>query len=114
MNIQSFNNFCQALAHSTHVVQWGGSHVWKIGGKMFAVCSQPKIGGLGFTFRCSELSYQLLLEQPGCRTAPYFKDPWIQCFSQDALDDAALKLYIGASYKLIFAKLPKKLQLQLS
>ncbi len=114
MDIVQFNSFCEVLPRATSVVQWGGSHVWKIGGKMFAVCSLPNIGGLGFTFKCSELSYQLLIEQPGCRTAPYFKAPWIQCFTQESLDDAALKLYIGASYKLIFAKLSRKLQVELA
>ncbi len=81
---------------------------------MFAVCGLPKVGGLGFTFKCSDLSYQLLIEQRGCRTAPYFKNPWIQCFTQEILDDATLKLYLGASYNLIFAKLSKKLQLALT
>ena len=29
--------FCAALPATSHVVQWGGSHVWKVGGKLFAI-----------------------------------------------------------------------------
>jgi predicted DNA-binding protein (MmcQ/YjbR family) len=52
------------------VVQWGGSHVWKVGGKVFA------IGGWGdgeavFTFKVTDLSYEILNDQPGLRPAPY-------------------------------------------
>jgi predicted DNA-binding protein (MmcQ/YjbR family) len=114
MTIDQFNAFCKSLAHATHVVQWGGSHVWKVGDKLFAICSTPKEGGLGFTFKCSELSFHLLQEQQGCRVAPYFKARWIQCFHQKILDDKALKLYIAESYKLIVANLSKKKQSELN
>jgi predicted DNA-binding protein (MmcQ/YjbR family) len=113
MTLEDYNNFCMSLPRSTHVVQWGGSHVWKIGEKLFAVCSFPKAGGIGFTFKCSELSFQLLSEQPGCRLAPYFKSPWIQCYGQQSLDDTGLKLYIGESYRLILATLSKRKQEEL-
>ncbi|WP_348541452.1 MmcQ/YjbR family DNA-binding protein [Sulfitobacter albidus] len=29
--------FCASLPHATHVVQWGGADVYKVGGKLFAV-----------------------------------------------------------------------------
>jgi predicted DNA-binding protein (MmcQ/YjbR family) len=37
MTFDEFNNFCRALSATTYVVQWGGSHVWKVGGKAFAI-----------------------------------------------------------------------------
>jgi predicted DNA-binding protein (MmcQ/YjbR family) len=117
MNTESFNKYCQSLRHTTHVVQWGGSHVWKVGGKMFAICAVPKEGGLGFTFKCSPMSFQLLQDQKGCRPAPYLASRgmlWIQRISPEVLDDKALKAYIAASYHLIFTKLPKKTQLELN
>jgi predicted DNA-binding protein (MmcQ/YjbR family) len=117
MNTQSFNDYCQSLRHSTHVVQWSGSHVWKVGGKMYAICATPKEGGLGFTFKCSPMSFQLLKEQKGCRPAPYLASRgmlWIQCVGHEVLDDEGLRIYIAASYQLIFTNLPKKLQLELA
>ena len=73
------------LPATTHVVQWGGSHVWKVGGKVFAV------GGLGavetcFTFKVSDLAYEMLKQLPGLRPAPYLASrglKWIQnCLMQ--------------------------------
>jgi predicted DNA-binding protein (MmcQ/YjbR family) len=57
MTYQEFNKFCRALAATTYVVQWGGSHVWKVGGKVFA------IGGwqddeASFTFKVSDIAYE--------------------------------------------------------
>ncbi|MEM8548429.1 MAG: MmcQ/YjbR family DNA-binding protein [Pseudomonadota bacterium] len=37
MDLQSYNAHCGALPATTTVVQWGGAHVWKVGGKVFAV-----------------------------------------------------------------------------
>src|SRR5262249_53547178 len=34
---KEFNRFCRSLRATTHVVQWGGAHVWKVGGKVFAI-----------------------------------------------------------------------------
>ena len=33
----AFNALCASLPATTHVVQWGGSDVWKVGGKVFAI-----------------------------------------------------------------------------
>ena len=64
LTYEEFNNFCGSLHTTTHVVQWGGADVWKVGGKVFA------IGGWGeeeprFTFKTSELSYDILKDQEG-------------------------------------------------
>ncbi len=37
MNQRQFNAFCKTLPATTHVVQWGGASVWKVGGKVFAI-----------------------------------------------------------------------------
>jgi predicted DNA-binding protein (MmcQ/YjbR family) len=116
MTLDEFNQFCGNLPHSTHVVQWGGSHVWKVGAKMFAIFSYPNIGGTGITFKATPLSYQMLKEQKGCRPAPYLASRgmlWIQCISDENLSTADLKLYLQKSYDLIFEALPKKRKLEL-
>ncbi|MDX1402779.1 MAG: MmcQ/YjbR family DNA-binding protein, partial [Kiloniellales bacterium] len=61
---EEFNAFCASLPAATHVVQWGGSHVWKVGGKVFAIGGWNK-DGAGITFKVSELSYEILKDQPG-------------------------------------------------
>ena len=38
MTRDEFNSFCDGLTATTHVVQWGNADVWKVGGKVFAIC----------------------------------------------------------------------------
>jgi len=117
MTVEDYNAFCGSLAHTTHVVQWGGAHVWKVGGKVFA------IGGWGndeanlhVTFKCSEMSYETLRELPGLRPAPYLASrgmKWIQRTGPETLDDDGLKDYVSESYRLVSLGLPKRLQKEL-
>ena len=115
MTYDEFNAFCRALPATSHVVQWGGSHVWKVGGKVFA------IGGWGdedarFTFKVSELSYEILKEQPGLRPAPYLASrglKWIQHYAKPGLSDDALEDYLRQSHRIVSAGLSKKKQREL-
>ena len=110
MTYDEFNRFCSKLPVTSTVVQWGGSHVWKVGGKVFAV------GGWAdkapaFTFKVSPLAFEILREQPGLRPAPYLASrgmTWIQQFSKPGLSDRELKAYLRASFDLVAAGLSKK------
>lgn len=116
MTLAEFNRFCAKLPHTHHVVQWGGSHVWKVGGekgKLFVVCSFAEDGGLQVTFKCSPFSYDLLREQEGLRPAPYLASrgmSWIQRTSSTSMSDAALRDYISESHRLASLNLTKALQ----
>lgn len=116
MTLDDYNRFCASLPHTTHVVQWGASHVWKIGGKVFAIASQWDTGPDApphVTFKTSEMSFDLLKDQPGCRPAPYLASrgmKWIQRTGDDTLDDAALGDYLAESYRLVAAGLTRKLK----
>ena len=115
MTYDEFNAFCGPLPATTYVVQWGGSHVWKVGGKVFA------IGGWGdgqpaFTFKVSELSYEILKEQPGLRPAPYLASrgmKWIQQYARPGLSDDDLKDYLRQSHRIVASGLSKKQQQEL-
>jgi predicted DNA-binding protein (MmcQ/YjbR family) len=117
MTTDDYNAFCGGLPHTTHVVQWGGADVWKIGGKVFAIGGwQDDDEALHVTFKCSEMSYELLKHTPGCRPAPYLASrgmKWIQRTSDEALDDDGLKDYIAESYRLVARGLTKKVQREL-
>jgi predicted DNA-binding protein (MmcQ/YjbR family) len=116
VNIENYNSFCKGLPHTTYVVQWGGAHIWKIGGKVFAIGGWQKGDVLGITFKCSPMSFQMLQELSGCRPAPYLASrgmKWIQRISDEELDDEGLKAYLAESYRLVFAGLSKKLQNEL-
>lgn len=114
MTLAEYDDFCGALPHTTHVVQWGASHVWKVGGKVFAIAGEAE--GFRVSFKVSELAFDILREQPGCQPAPYLASrgmKWIQRFSDEAMDDAALKDYLRESYRLVSLGLTKKAQREL-
>ncbi len=117
MNVDEYNQFCKSLSHTSHVVQWGGAHVWKVAGKVFAVGGwQDEDEQLFVTFKCSDMSYDMLKEMPGCRPAPYLASrgmKWIQRTGVDTLDDEALRDYLKESYRLVALGLSKKKQKEL-
>lgn len=115
MTNEEYNEFCSNLPATTYVMQWGGSHVWKVGGKVFA------IGGWGddrpaITFKVSELSFQILSDLPGLRPAPYLASrgmKWIQHYDEPGLSDVDLKDYILDSHEIVSLGLSKKKQKEL-
>lgn len=113
MKLAAYNRFCGALPHASHVVQWGGAHVWKIGGaKVFAI-AWPDDAQLAVTFKCTPFQYDMLVQLRGCRPAPYLASrgmTWIQRFDDTDLSDAALRQCLRESHGLAGASLPKKTQ----
>ncbi len=100
---------------TTHVVQWGGAHVWKVGGKVFA------IGGWAdevpaFTFKVTEIAFELLKDHPGLRPAPYMAArgmKWIQHYAGPGLSDDDLTAYLEQSHRLVARGLTQKKQKEL-
>lgn len=100
-----------ALPHVTHVVQWGGADVYKIGGKVFLVSRESENGFLQASFKVSDASFDMLKDEPGVRPAPYLASrglKWLQRFDPGVMDDLMLRDYIIASYRMIAEKLPRK------
>lgn len=112
MTRDEFNALCRDLPSTTHVVQWGGADVWKVGGKVFAICGWSD-GEDAFTFKVSELAFEILREQPGVRPAPYLASrgfKWLQHYKHPGLTDDELREHIAASWRMIASALPKKTQ----
>jgi predicted DNA-binding protein (MmcQ/YjbR family) len=115
MTYDEYNVFCGALAATSHVVQWGGSHVWKVGGKVFAIGGWDA-GVPCFTFKVNDIAFEILKEQPGLRPAPYLASrgmKWIQHFSEPGLSDEALRDYIRESHSIITQGLSRKKRVEL-
>ena len=77
MTLDDYNSFCASLPRTTHVVQWGGAHVWKVGAKVFAIGGWDQGQQLFVTFKCSDIAYDVLKEQPGLRPAPLRRPPHV-------------------------------------
>lgn len=114
MTYDEFNQFCKALPATTYVVQWGNSHVWKVGGKVFAIGGWSDNKQPAFTFKTSDLNYGFLSECDGYKPAPYFANrgmKWIQQF--EASQDKDLTYYLTESHRLVSLSLTKKKQREL-
>lgn len=114
MTYEEFNAFCRALPTTTYVVQWGGSHVWKVGGKVFAIGGWSESDLPAFTFKASDLNYEILKDQPGFRPAPYMASrgmQWIQSYRPDS--DEELQYYLAESYRIVASGLTRKVREEL-
>lgn len=109
MTRDEFDAFCRSLPATTHVVQWGASSVWKVGGKIFAICSRWGDGAhQKISFKCSEMSYTILRERHGIVPAPYLaRAKWVQLESPEAMSDADIQLYIRQAHTIIAGKLTR-------
>lgn len=94
-----------ALPAAEKVIQWGGSEVYKVGDKVFAICGLR--GGL--SFKVSEIGFMALTDEGGPgRQAPYLaKGSWVIVDLDDAGADEA-RGWVAASHELIAAKLTRK------
>jgi len=110
-----FDDFCAALPAATHVVQWGGASVWKVGGKIFALCSGWGTSGKDrVAFKCSDMSYSMLLDQDGFAPAPYLaRAKWIQVLEPTALNREELAAYLTAAHDIVARGLTKRLRREL-
>ena len=116
MTYDEFNDFCGSLASTTHVIQWGGSDVWKVGGKVFAIGGWQKGDEPAYTFKASELDFQILSDEPGFKPAPYMASrglKWIQQYQALKDTDEEIKHYLEESHYLVSKGLTKKLQKEL-
>jgi len=108
MTYQEFNHYCESLLATTYVIQWGGSHVWKVGGKVFAVGGWEKLDEPAFTFKASDYNFNLLQDEEGFRPAPYLASrgmQWIQQYKKIKQNtDEELQHYIKESHRIVLIK----------
>ena len=111
MTYDEYNAYCATFAGTSYVVQWGGAHVWKVGGKVFAIGGWEDEDEARITFKVTELAYEILSDTEGCQPAPYLASrgmKWIQVYNENVLSREDVFNYIAQSYELVAAKLTKK------
>jgi predicted DNA-binding protein (MmcQ/YjbR family) len=99
-----------SLPAATKVIQWGDSNVYKVGGKVFAMCHPA--GGL--SFKVTDIGFAVLTEPGGPgRQAPYCaKGQWV-AVEIDTLAPDDAQAWIATAHSLISAKLTKKARAEL-
>lgn len=110
MTREEIEAFAMALPAVTKVVQWGGSDVYKVGGKVFAVVGFEN----GLAFKVSEIGFEVLTSDGGPgRQAPYFaKGRWV-VVDLDGADMADAAGWLAAAHGLVAAKLTKAARAEL-
>ncbi|MFN9848630.1 MAG: MmcQ/YjbR family DNA-binding protein [Alphaproteobacteria bacterium] len=98
-----------ALPAVTTVVQWGDSDVYKVGGKVFAVCGLK--GGL--SFKVSPIGFVVLTEDGPGKQAPYFaKGHWVN-IDIDDVDAEDVVSWLATAHSLMVGKLTKTVRAEL-
>ena len=110
MKYADIRKHCLALPGATVNIQWGNDHVFKVGGKMFAVVDLERPHSIAF--KCTPETFGDLIERRGIIPAPYMaRNMWVQEQQLgEALERQELEALIKTSYDLVVAKLPKRLQ----
>jgi predicted DNA-binding protein (MmcQ/YjbR family) len=111
----AFEAFVRALPATVLVRQWGDASVGKVGGKIFAILGLgPAAGQASLSFKCSDLSFQLLPELTGVRPAPYLaRAGWVAVGRGSALRPAELAAYVAEAHRLVAARLPRRVRTEL-
>ena len=115
MTRDEITTFCMTQPHATHVVQWGGADVYKIGGKVFAIVGMGDSANT-VTFKASHLAFEVLSDSPGLRPAPYMASrglKWIQHYASPGLSDESLRAHIRSSYEMVAEGLSRTLRASL-
>jgi predicted DNA-binding protein (MmcQ/YjbR family) len=110
MNLATLRQICRALPDVTEDVKWGQDLAFCIGKKMFAVVNLEPPHQL--SFKCTPEGVGELTERPGLIPAPYLaRAMWVQEPELGAtLNRRELEALITTSYKLVKAKLPKRIR----
>jgi len=114
MDIDALRRFCLQFPHTTENIQWGCDLCFKVDGKLFAV-TPLEPAAVRLSFKCSPETFAELCERPGVRPAPYMaRAQWVALEQLDTVPDSELRELLAESYRLVWERLPKKRQQELT
>lgn len=116
MLLGPYNAACAALPATFKVVQWHGSHVWKVGdaaaSKVFAIgtpLTDADDAPCGITLKVGLDLAPILLELDGVGGAPHLaRGGWIKVQHPSLVDDETLTHHLGRSHALMAGALTRK------
>ena len=105
MSPEAFDAACRALPAVTMDVQWGADHVYKVGGKMFAVLGPEEHG---VSLKVSDIAFEALVESGAARPAPYLaRAKWVRFDRLAPVDEAEMAGWLANAHALVAAKLTR-------
>ncbi len=108
MNIERIREICLSFEDTAEGIKYGDQLCFMVMGKVF--CSSNIKNLDKANFKVADELFEELCDREGIVPAPYggAKFKWVQITSFDILNDKEWIRYLGESYDLIKAKLPKK------
>jgi len=101
---QGFEAAALALPGATLSIQWGDDHVFKVGGKMFAVTGPHG----GCSFKATDIAFEALTQSGRARPAPYLaRARWVYFDALGPLDAAEVEGWLATAHQLVAGKLTK-------
>jgi predicted DNA-binding protein (MmcQ/YjbR family) len=114
MDLDWIRKFCLALPGASERIQWEDDLLFKVGGKMFAVV-RLEPGPVWMSLKSTDEDFAALTEMPGVIPAPYLaRAKWVALETESALPRSEVHRLLRQSYDLVFAKLTKKIQTQIT
>ena len=114
MRYAEIEKFCLSLPGAERSIQWGDHHVFKVGGKIFAVLGDRDAKPQTMSFKTGDDSFAILTREKYIIPAPYLaRAKWVQLEKLDALGTKDLKAYLTRAHALIAAGLTKKKRAEL-
>ena len=114
MTPEAFHAAALVLPGATYDIKWGEDRVYSVGGKMFATAGSTNDPAPCFAFKCSELGFEMLIEQGFADPSPYLaRAKWVKLKSPDALSDEALVDYLKEAHRIVASGLTKKVRTEL-
>jgi predicted DNA-binding protein (MmcQ/YjbR family) len=114
VDVDWVRDLCLKFPHVTEEVTWGADLTFRISAKIFAV-TVLEPAPVWLSFKCTAENFAELTERTGIIPAPYMaRNMWVALQTRDALSRDELSGLLRESYDLVFAKLPKKIQVALS
>ena len=113
MNFHTALALCHSFPGVTTDTKWGNDLVFSVGEKMFAVTNlgEPE----GFSFKVDDDRFLELTDREGIIPAPYLaRAKWVYVEDAKALSDEEAAQLLRRSYELVFGKLTKKVQREIS
>lgn len=111
MTPAAFEKAALALPAAAMDVQWGDDHVFKVGGRMFAVLGPS---GPTCAFKASDIAFEALTQGGRATPAPYLaRAKWVFFDDLTALDDAEVGAWLADAHRLVAAKLTRKARSEL-
>lgn len=104
-----FEKFVAGMPASHIVHQWGGAAVGKVGEKIFATHGHwDDTDEWQVSFKCSDLSFDLLPELSGVRKAKYLaRAKWVTVRETSDVSADELRAYVTEAHRLVALKMSK-------